>query len=422
MADLELPKKLKPLFDKATYKVLYGGRGGTKSWGIARALLIQGTTEPLRVLCARETQKSIRDSVHRLLADQIIALRLTDFYQVLKAEIRGINGTEFVFAGLSSLTVDSIKSFEGVDRCWVEEAQVVSKRSWSILIPTIRKKGAETWISFNPDLDTDDTWVRFVEETPPDTILIPISYRDNPWLSEKFMKDMEHLRRTDPISFENVYEGKCRAAAQGAVYTPEVTALAESKRVCHVPVDPMLQVHTVWDLGFNDSTAIIFVQRHLSELRIVDYLEDSQRNMADYVRELEQKGYRYGTDYLPWDGAEGKFKLLGDAVSPESILRKMKRRVSIVPQVDVEVGIKKARLIFPRCSFDRANTVRLRECLKRYRRVIPATTGEPSNPLHDEFSHGADAFRYLAVIADQIQDVGTVSARAPIQYPKTAYV
>ncbi len=421
MATVELPAKLQPLFEPHDFKVLYGGRGGAKSWGIAQALLIIGTTKSIRVFCARETQHAIRESVHRLLADQVVALGLTNHYEILKSTIIGQNGTEFVFSGLSSLTVDSIKSFEGADICWVEEAQVISKRSWSILLPTIRKKGAEVWISFNPDLDTDDTYVRFIEETPPNTVLIPMSYRDNPWLSEKFLRGMEHLKKTDPVSFENVYEGKPRAAAEGAIYTPEVTALANSKRVCNVPYDPLLQVHTIWDLGFNDACAIVFVQRHLSELRIIDYLEDNQRNLTSYVQELEKKDYRYGTDWLPWDGADSKFKLTGEGTSPESILRKMGRTVSIVPQTDVEIGIKKARLIFPRCYFDRANTVRLRECLKRYRRVIPVTTNEPSNPMHDEFSHGADAFRYLGMVADKLTDSGK-TRNQKIIYPKAAYV
>ncbi len=403
--------------------MLYGGRGGTKSWGVAQVLLLQGTAQPLRIMCARETQTSMRDSVHRLLADQIIRLGLTDFYQVLQREIRGINGTEFLFAGLSSLTVDSIKSFEGVDRVWVEEGQSVKKRSWEILIPTIRKPSSEIWVTFNPDLDTDDTWVRFIEQAPPGAVLIPVSYRDNPWLSEKFLRDMEHMRATDPINFENIYEGKPRAAAQGAIYTPEVTALASSNRITAVPADPMHEVHTVWDLGFNDSCAVIFVQRHVSELRIVDYLEENQRDMSQYVTALKERGYRYGTDWLPWDGAEAKYKLTGEGSSPEGILRKMGRKVSIVPQVDVEIGIKKARLIFPRCYFDKEKTVRLRECLKRYRRVIPATTGEPSHPMHDEFSHGADAFRYLAMIADKLMDSGPASNwKQPIKYPKRAYV
>lgn len=419
MAHLQLPEKLKPLWQPARYKVLYGGRAATKSWGIAQTLLIEGTTRPLRDLCTRETQRSIKDSVHKLLADQIQALNLGYHYEVQQAAIKGRNGTEFLFAGLSDQTIDSIKSFEGVDRCWVEEGQTLRKRSWSILIPTIRKAGSEIWVSFNPDLDTDDTYVRFIEQTPPGTILIPISYLDNPWLSDEIKAEMEHLKRTDPVSYENVWEGKCRPAALGAIYTPEMTALAGSSRVGNFPWDPMLQVHTVWDLGFNDSCAIIFVQRHLSELRIVDYLEDNQKTLAQYVGMLEKKDYRYGTDWLPWDGADSKFKLTGDGTSPESILRKLGRKVQIVPQVDVEPGIKKARLIFPRCYFDREKTLRLRECLKRYRRSIPVSTNEPASPVHDEFSHGADAYRYLSVIADQIVD--TARSPAKIVYPKRSY-
>src|SRR5690606_19695553 len=163
----EFPSKLKPLFQPYRYKVAYGGRGATKSWGFARALLIQGAQRKLRILCTREVQKSIKDSVHSLLSDQIQAMGLGHIYQVLQTEIRGVNGTEFLFAGLSTQTVESIKSYEGVDICWVEEARAVSKRSWSILIPTIRKEGSEIWVSFNPELDTDETYVRFVVNPPP---------------------------------------------------------------------------------------------------------------------------------------------------------------------------------------------------------------------------------------------------------------
>jgi len=364
--------------------------------------LIEGTTQKLRALCTREVQRSIKDSVHKLLADQISELGLNYHYEVLQTEIRGKNGTEFVFAGLSTQTIDSIKSFEGADRCWVEEGQSVSKKSWAILIPTIRKPGSEIWISFNPDLDTDDTWVRFIENTPPGTVLIPVSYADNPWLSDELKKEMEHLRRIDPVEFENVWGGKCRAAAEGAIYTREMRALTDSKRICTVPIDPMLKTHTVWDLGFNDAVAIIFVQRHLSEVRIVDYLEDNLRRMDDYAAEIQLKKYNWGTDYLPWDGADERFKLTDTSTSPQGILRKLGRKVEIVPKVDVETGIKKARIVFGRCSFDKERTLRLRECLKRYRRSIPASTDEPAGPLHDEFSHGADAFRYLSLVVDKM--------------------
>ena len=146
----EFPEKLSCLFEKARYKVLWGGRGGAKSWGVARALLIQGAAKQLRILCARELQTSIRDSVHKLLSDQIAELGLTSFYQITQNSIKGANGTEFFFAGLRS-NVTQIKSFEGVDICWVEEAQTVSRASWNVLVPTIRKEESEIWVTFNPD-------------------------------------------------------------------------------------------------------------------------------------------------------------------------------------------------------------------------------------------------------------------------------
>lgn len=400
MAAIQLPEKLQPLFKAARYKIAYGGRGGTKSWGFARALLLQGTTKPLRILCAREVQRSIKDSVHKLLKDQIQALNLGLFYTVLETEIRGINGTEFLFVGLSNLTVESIKSYEGVDICWVEEGQSVIKRSWSILIPTIRKAGSEIWVSFNPDLDTDDTYVRFVENTPPNSVVININYADNPWPTKELDQERDHCKAVDPEEYDNVWLGKCRSSVAGAIYRREVAAL----RVQNVPHDPSLRVHCVWDLGFNDQTAIILVQRTATEVRIIDYMEDSYKNMGEWVVELSRKPYNYGTDWLPWDGSEEKYRLTDPKTSPEGILKALRRRVQVLDQVDVEIGIKRARMVFPRCYFDREATIRLRECLKRYCRNIPLTTNEPAKPKHDQYSHGADAFRYLAMCVDQMKN------------------
>lgn len=127
LSEVQLPEKLRPLFEPARYKVLYGGRGAAKSWGVARALLILVAQRPLRVLCAREIQKTIADSVHRLLSDQIASMGLGAFYEVKDAEIIGVNGSAFIFAGIRGQDIGKIKSFEGVDICWVEEAQVVTK-------------------------------------------------------------------------------------------------------------------------------------------------------------------------------------------------------------------------------------------------------------------------------------------------------
>jgi phage terminase large subunit len=122
--DVEFPEKLEFLFSPSRYKVLYGGRGSGKSWGVARALLVIGIQKPIRVLCARELQNSITDSVHALLADQIKSMKLEEFYEIQNTVIYGKNGTEFLFAGLKH-NITKIKSFEGVDLCWVEEAQTL---------------------------------------------------------------------------------------------------------------------------------------------------------------------------------------------------------------------------------------------------------------------------------------------------------
>ena len=119
-ANVKFPLKLQCLFKPSRYKVLWGGRGGAKSWGIARALLITGSSKPIRVLCAREFQTSIKDSVHKLLSDQIVSMNLVEFYEITDRTIRGKNGSEFNFVGLKN-NVANVKSYEGVDICWVEE-------------------------------------------------------------------------------------------------------------------------------------------------------------------------------------------------------------------------------------------------------------------------------------------------------------
>lgn len=409
----DFPAKLEPLFKPSRYKVLVGGRGGAKSWGIARALLILAAGRKLRVLCTREIQKSIKDSVHRLLQDQIQALGYGGLFEVVRDEIRcPSTGSLFLFAGLSDQTVDSIKSFEGVDVVWVEEGHSVTKRSWSILIPTIRKDDSEIWVSFNPELDTDDTYVRFVVKPPPETVLIRMSWRDNPWFPEILRKEKDHLQKVDPEEYENVWEGKPKTVVAGAIYKNEILKLIEDQRIRQVPCDPMLRVHTIWDLGWNDKTSIIFVQRLGGELRVIDYYEESHTTYAQDVQMLEKKGYRYGKDWLPHDAkAETK---AASGKSPEEILKALGRKVEVINLHDVEAGIKAARLMFARCYFDSEKTQRLVECLKRYRRRINSTTNEPEGPLHDEYSHGADAFRGLAMIVDKLKNDTDTPKNLPV--------
>lgn len=386
----QFPNKLEFLFQPKRYKVAYGGRGSGKSWGVARALLLLASNKPLRVLCAREVQNSIKQSVHTLLNDQIQALGLGAFYEVLEAEIRGKNGSLFTFTGLASNTVESIKSFEGVDICWIEEARNVSKRSWSILSPTIRKPNSEIWVTFNPELDTDETYQRFVINTPDNATVVKMNYHDNPWFPDVLEQERVQCEKVDP-DYANIWLGECKAAVDGAIYANEIREAQEGKRITFVPYDPMLKVHVVMDLGWNDAMTIILCQRGISDVRVIGYIEDNHRTLDSYSSELKAYNYNWGQMYLPHDGQTKDFR---HGISAQEIMTRLGWDVSIVPRADIESGIKLARMNFHRIYFDKSVT-RLLECLKNYRRVINSQTKEPQAPLHDEYSHGADAFRYM---------------------------
>lgn len=399
---VRFPPKLQFLFDPYRYKVAHGGRGSGKSWGFAMALLILGAQTRCRILCTREIQKSIKDSVKKLLDDKIEEMGLGHFYDSLETEIRGRNGTEIIFAGLANHTVESIKSYEGIDIVWIEEAQTISKKSLDILIPTIRKPDSEIWISFNPMLDTDEVWKRFVENAPPSSMVVQMNYTDNPWFPEVLEQERVHCKETSPEDYDNIWEGRCRSAVAGAIYSNEVATAIADGRVTVVPYNPRNKVHAVWDLGWNDSTSIILVQKSgPSALAIVGYIEDSFKTLDHYAAQLNALPYNWGFDYLPHDGFSGDYKTGQTAAA---ILQKMKRRVKQTPNMPVESGIRMARMAFGRIWFDKVKAARLVECLKRYRRSISATTNEPGSPVHDEYSHGADAFRYLGVVAEQLSN------------------
>lgn len=401
--EAQFPVAMDFLFKRARYKIAYGGRGSGKSWSIARALLIMAAGKKLRILCAREVQKSIRESVYKLLVDQISALGLGSKFRILETEIRGANGSEFSFTGLASHTVDSIKSFEGCDIVWVEEGQTVSKRSWDVLIPTIRKPGSEIWVSLNPELETDDTYVRFIETPPPNSIVRKVNWSDNPWFPQELETERQHCFLTNRADYDNIWEGKPKSSISGAIYAEEIAQATAERRVRPVPYDPMLKVHVVFDLGWNDQMTIAFVQRAGSELRVIDYIEDSHKTLDWYAAEISARRYNVGKVWLPHDGEHKDYKT---GKSAKEIMEALGFTVEIVPNVSIEDGIRTARMSFRQCYFDEVKAERLVVCLRRYRRAIHRMTNEPMGPLHDEFSHGADCFRYLMLVADQMRNDG----------------
>ena len=207
ITELSLPARFAPLFQPSRYKIFYGGRGGAKSWAFARVLLLLALQRKIRVLCAREFQTSITDSVYRLLCDQIFTLGWATRFKISKTQISSVNGSEFLFKGLKH-NVQEIKSLEGIDICWVEEAQSVSRESWDLLIPTIRKEGSEIWVSFNPGSPDDDTWRRFVLNPPAGAVVVKVGWEDNPWLPETLRKEKDYCRESSPDAYAHIWGGE----------------------------------------------------------------------------------------------------------------------------------------------------------------------------------------------------------------------
>ncbi len=393
-----IPAAFAPLFQPHRYKVFYGGRGAGKSRSFARALLLIGVQRPVRVLCAREIQLSIRDSVKRLLDDEIRRLKLGDIYHSTESEIRGANGSLFIFAGLRS-SPEKIKSYEGLTHCWIEEAETVSERSLDLLIPTMRAPGSEIWISFNPDRVTAPVWRRFVVQAPPDALVRKVLWRDNPWFPEELRKEMEHCRATDPARWAHVWEGEPRLVAEGSYYGRLLQRAEEAGRVGRVPVEPGLLVHTAWDLGVGDSTAVWFFQHlpagRLGEWRFVDFYEASGEGLAHYAEVLARRGYRYGKHIAPHDIA---VRELGSGKSRLEAARALGLHYDTAPRLPVADGIEAARQVLENAWFDREKCGKGLTCLWAYQREFdPVRACFRSQSLHDWTSHGADAFRYAAV-------------------------
>lgn len=396
---LNIPKCFKELFQPARYKVYYGGRGGAKSWGFADACLSIGASKPTRFLCARELQKSIKDSVHRLLSDRIRELGFESFYTITNDSIKGKNGTEFIFRGLKHNTTE-IKSLEGVDICWVEEAENVSNSSWELLIPTIRKDNSEIWVSFNPKNPTDPTYVRFIAQSPKNAIVKKVSWRDNPYFPKVLKDEMEHLKEKDFQAYEHIWEGGFDLRRNGAVYAKQLAKAREEGRITKVPYDPSCEVFTAWDLGYGDSTAIWFFQFVGRELRWLDYYENSGEQLEHYVKIVKEKPYNYGMHYLPHDAAHGNIR--GFSVTIQ--LTNMGIKNTVLANTSVETGIEELRKTIAFSVFDADNCIDGIHCLDNYAYEWDEERQcFKSNPKHDWTSHGADSARYVAMTVNIIK-------------------
>lgn len=404
--DIEIPEKLVPLlFEPHRYKIAHGGRGSAKSWGFARALLTHGFARKEKILCARELQVSITESVHALLSSQIERLGLGWFYEIQNTTILGKNGTQFIFYGLKH-NIDKIKSTEGVTKCWIEEAHNVSRASWEKLIPTIREPNSEIWISYNPELEEDETHQRFVVRPPTNAAVVEINWRDNPWFPDVLKQEMEDLRSRDYDSYLNVWEGKCRQALAGAVFADEMREAVANNRITSVPHVEGKPVDVYYDLGEGDGCAVWYEQQIGFEHHFIDYHYEHHKKLGFHIAEMQKRQYQYRTIWLPHDA---DYDLLGQ---DKTIKQQMQEAF---PNADVRIveaagkagsikqGINLARTIFSQCFFDKEKCADGLSALRHWHFKKDEQTGKTSNtPFHDWSSHGGSAFMYFAMAAEEI--------------------
>jgi len=384
-----VPEYAQLFFRPKRYKVLFGGRGAAKSWSVARALLMLAPKKKMRILCARETQISITESVHRLLKDQIELLGLGKIYEVQKAAIRCLNGSEFIFAGIRTDPA-KIKSTEGVDIAWVEEAEKVSEESWAILIPTIRKAGSEIWITFNPNEATDPTAKRFLLNPPPDAEVVEVSWEDNDWFPTELAKEKDYLYRVDPEAAAHVWGGQFRKGSQAQIfrgkYVVEEFEAEEKAR------DGRLHPKTDWsgpyfgaDWGFSsDPTTLVKLWIFQGKL----YVEQEAYGIGVELNQIPQL-----FDSIP---GSRQHVVRADNSRPETIFHVAQLGFNIVAAEkwpgSVEDGIGWLRhfesiVIHPRCKHTE-------EEARLYRYKTDPVTGDVLPIVIDKHNHCWDAIRY----------------------------
>lgn len=396
---IKTPRVFLPLLQPARYKGAHGGRGSGKSHFFAELGIETCLMQPTRMVCLREIQKSIKQSIKLLLEDKIRSMGVSDqFYDPLETEIRAKNGSLIIFQGMQNHTADSIKSLEGFDVALLGEAQSFSQYSLDILRPTIRKDGSSIWAEWNPE--TEDVPIDKLlrgPNAPSNSIVVESNWRDNPFFPEVLRKEMEEDKARDYDKYLHIWEGHYRRTLDGAVYAKEIRKAYEDKRVCRVLPIPGKPVDWFLDLGHRDHTAMWGGQIQMSEYRVVKFYQNRGEKLDHYVAYIKSTGLPIGTIWLPHDADQEH--LVGKTIAQAMRDLMPGVKIRVIPRMAKKsIGIEAVRRIFPNCYFDEENTREGMKCLGRFKYdVDPDTGGYSQNPLHDENSDAADAFAQMAL-------------------------
>lgn len=409
-----IPKAFQRIFEPARIKCFWGGRGSAKSESVARYLLLMGAQEKQNILCCREFQTSIKQSVHSLLA-ALAEREFPGFYTILETEIRGRNGTRFFFAGLKT-NVANIKSMHDIKRAWCEEAQVLSEASINVLLPTIRAEGSEIIFTMNPILPTDPAYRRFILHPPKDSMVIRVNYDGNPFFPDVLEKERLDMLERDPIGYRNVWLGEPRQAVEGAIYAAELQRAQDEGRIGEFPVDLSKPVNLYCDIGEANYFSIWCEQKEGLNRYLVDFIQNHLQKVPYYIQEIQKRQFIIGTIVLPHDAeqnranAEFTTKVMFQRAFPNS-------KVVVNPNFPgaVAVGIEAVRNIFPFLYFNKGKCTDGLFSLSHYHYKVDPDTGKSygREPDH-EHSDAPDGLRTLAM-AFRVKDKKAAGER-----PKTA--
>ena len=369
------------LYEPHRYKVLYGGRGSGKSWAVARALIAIADFGRTRILCCREVQNSIKDSSYQILKDMAHRMGLANRFTFKDAEIvHNGTGSRFIFSGLLR-NENSIRSKEGIDICWVEEASSVSQTSWDVLSPTIRKDGSELWITFNP-LTVDDPTNVFIENPPPGAFVRKVNYWDNPYFPEELRQQMEWDKANNYEKYLHIWEGYPLTISEAQVFKGRFTVESFDEDLC----EKADRLFYGADFGFARDPSTLVRCFIYERCLYVDY---------------EAYGTGVEIDELPalYESVPGsrKWPIKADAARPETISYLRSRAgFQISPatkwQGSVEDGVAYLKgfdkiVIHPRCQHTADE-------FKLYSYKVDKVTNEVLPVIVDKHNHIIDAIRY----------------------------
>lgn len=365
-----------PLLAPARYKGAHGGRGSGKSHFFAELLVERCSMSPgTRAACVREVQKSLKNSVKLLVEDKIRTLGLSGF-EVLEAEIKTPGGGVIIFQGMQNHTADSIKSLEGFDIAWVEEAQSLSQRSLDLLRPTIRKDGSEMWFSWNPNKPTDPVDL-FLRSSPPSSaVVVEANWSDNPWLPQELRDDLEDDRSRDPDKYDHVWGGGYAHNAEARVFRNW------SVRQFETPSNAIHRFGADWGFATDPS---VLVRCHIDGRTLF----------------VDQEAWEVGCeiDHTPalFDKVQGsrKWMIRADSARPETVSYMRRQGFKIVGAIkgpgSLEDGVEFLRafdiVVHPRCTH-------VADELKNYSYRRDPQTDEILPVLEDKKNHTIDALRY----------------------------